>query len=534
MIKALLKKELLQFLSIYTFSRKTGKQRAVGASVLLLGALALAFISISVMFFGMYMLLGEAIAETEARWLLFALSGGLTLTMGVLGSVFTTYSVLYKAKDNELLLSMPIPSRTILFVRILTVVVMNLISCLIPWAPSLIAYILCMGFSPAVLVSHALMALALTAFATVVTSVLGWLVALVSRHIKNKSLVTVVLSLVFMAGYYIIYFRMNSIIRAVITNLDKVEAAMHGWGWPLMQIGRAASGELLPLAVTVLAVAALFALMYFVLSRTLFAVITATAKTRKAVYHEKRAKRASVNAALLRREFKRFLSSPTLLLNSGLGVILVIAGAAAAIIKADALRGFIEGIGLPEFMLKGLPALPLAAVSLILSMDCFTASTVSLEGRSISLIQAMPVPAVRVLRMKELTHILINGIPGVIASIALGIVVRSSPLETALTAVCSAVFVWLTAAFGLMMNLIKPNLEWTNESVPVKQGLPVLFALLFGTGLAFIFAGAAVGIGMFTGPVPVIAASGAIWAVAALLIDLWIKKKGAEKFSHLT
>lgn len=534
MIKALIKKELLQFLSIYTVNRKTGKSRSVGVTALLLMILAFAFVSIAFMFFGMYMVLGETIAESGENWLLFSMAGTVTLAFGVLGSVFTTYAILYRAKDNELLLSMPIPAGTIIFVRILTVFVTSLISCLITWAPSLLAYFICMGFSVTVLFSHLLMALMLTALVTVLTSVLGWLVALVSRHIRNRSLVTVVLSLVFIAGYYVVYFRMNSIIRSVIANLDRIEEAMHGWAWPLMQIGRAAEGRLLPLAVITIIASGLFALMYYVLSKTLFAVITASAKTKKAVYREKSAKRTGVCPALLRREFRRFFATPTLLLNSGLGAIMVIAGSVAALIKADALRAFLDGMGLPEFVMKGLPVLPLAAAALLLAMDCFTASTVSLEGKAICLIQSMPVDSKLILRMKELTHIIINGVPAVVACIALGAVVRSSVIEVAVSAVCSVIFIWLTAAFGLMMNLLKPNLEWTNESVPIKQGVPVLFSMLFGMGAAFLFTFSSLGIGMLTGPLPVMIAWGVLWAVAAVLIDVFINKKGAEIFSRLS
>ena len=47
-------------------------------------------------------------------WLYFAIMGLITICMGVVGSVFNTYASLYLAKDNDQLLSMPIPSRRII------------------------------------------------------------------------------------------------------------------------------------------------------------------------------------------------------------------------------------------------------------------------------------------------------------------------------------------------------------------------------------------------------------------------------------
>lgn len=533
MIKALIKKELLQFLSIYTFDRGKGKKRSAAASAAFLLILGFSFLSLSVMFFGSYMLLAEPIAAAGSDWMLFSMTGAVTLTIGVIGSVFTTYAMLYKAKDNELLLSMPIPPRVIILVRMATVFLTSLVSCAIAWTPSLAAYVINMGFSPTVLFSHVLMLFVLTALVTVVTSVLGWLIALVSRFFRNKSLVTVVLSLVFIAGYFVFYSRMNRIINTVIANLDKIEAAMHGWGWPLMQIGRAANGEILPLALIILLAAGLFALMYFVLSKTLFSVLTSTGKVKKAVYREKRARLGSVGSALLKREFAHFLSCPTLILNTGLGALMVVAGAIAAVIKAPAIRDFLAGFGFTGILSYAVRLLPMLLVSLVVSMDCFTSSSVSLEGKRIWLIQTMPVPAAKVLRVKELTHFLINGVPAVIASVALCFVVRCSVAETVLSAVGSLVFIWMTAAFGLMMNLIKPNLEWTNESVPIKQGLPVLFSMLFGAGSVFVSAIASMGLASLVGTWPAMLLLSAVWAAEAAVFDLWIRKKGSLKFSFL-
>ena len=57
-------------------------------------------------------------------WLYFA-TGLYGSGLSVFGSVFATQSQIYDAKDNGLLLSMPIPPRTILLSRVLPLVVLN-------------------------------------------------------------------------------------------------------------------------------------------------------------------------------------------------------------------------------------------------------------------------------------------------------------------------------------------------------------------------------------------------------------------------
>lgn len=58
------------------------------------------------------------LCEMGLTWLYFAMAGTVALALSMLGSVFMTQAQLYDAKDNELLLSMPIPPKYILLTRI--------------------------------------------------------------------------------------------------------------------------------------------------------------------------------------------------------------------------------------------------------------------------------------------------------------------------------------------------------------------------------------------------------------------------------
>ena len=58
------------------------------------------------------------LCEMGLTWLYFAMAGTMALALSMLGSVFMTQAQLYDAKDNELLLSMPMPPKYILLTRI--------------------------------------------------------------------------------------------------------------------------------------------------------------------------------------------------------------------------------------------------------------------------------------------------------------------------------------------------------------------------------------------------------------------------------
>lgn len=108
-------------------------------------------------------------------WLYFALFGIIGLMFGVFGSVFNTYAALYKANDNDLLLSLPVPVGSILLSRLLGVYLMGLMFSAVVFVPAATVY-LCIDFSVGTLLGCILGMLSISVFAFVLSCALvGWL-----------------------------------------------------------------------------------------------------------------------------------------------------------------------------------------------------------------------------------------------------------------------------------------------------------------------------------------------------------------------
>lgn len=533
MLKALIKKELSQLGSFYFFDSRKGRRRSRGAAAAYVLLFVFLFFTMAAMFLGLAHLLAEQLIPAELDWLYFAMMGLTAVMFGVIGSVFTTHTILYKAKDNETLLAMPIPPSKILLSRMLIVYGSSLLLVMAVWLPAMLCYAAegASGWLPVIL--QILLMIMLAALVTVLNCALGWLVALISRRLRSKTAATVILSLVFLGAYYFFYFKIRDVLAYIISSLDKFEAAFRGWGWPLSQLGLGASGEVLPAIIFTLMMAGLFAIAYAVLSATLLRILTASNAGRKAVYREKRAAQSSVERALLGKEFRRLTGSATYLLNCGLGLLIMLAGAVLLIIKAETVRSqfpaILESIGLGGALTIIIPA----AICFICSMDLFTTSTVSLEGKSIWILQSMPVEASKVLRAKVDMHLILNLLPSWVLFAAAAIVFRLPAADAVSGAALVFAFNLFIAEFGLMMNLLKPNLEWTNEAVPIKQGMPVMLTLFIG----WITAGLSFGIGLALNAfLPAFAAVlifAALFLVSGVVIGNWVAKRGAEIFSNL-
>ena len=91
-------------------------------------------------------------------------------------------------------------------------------------------------------------------------------------------------------------------------------------------------------------------------------------------------------------------------------------------------------------------------------------------------------------RAKLLVQVLVTGVPMALTGVCVVLAVRPSAAAAVLLMVLPQVFVWLSAGFGLMLDLKRPNLTWTNEVTVVKQRLTVLIAMLSGWVYAAVIA----------------------------------------------
>ena len=126
MLKTLIKKQLLELNKSFFVDRKTGKGKSArSATFSIVLFILLMIFAIGGMFCYMSYSMRPLITYGMS-WLYFAIMGATAALFGVFGSVFNTYSSLYDAKDNDLLLSMPIPVRDIMAARLIGVYLMGL------------------------------------------------------------------------------------------------------------------------------------------------------------------------------------------------------------------------------------------------------------------------------------------------------------------------------------------------------------------------------------------------------------------------
>lgn len=480
MVKILLKKQLYEINQSFFYNRKKGTARSKTSSVIfIVFFVLLMLVVLGGIFGGLSVALGKPLISADLGWMYYCIMTGIAIMLGVFGSVFNTYSSLYNAKDNDLLLSMPIPVKDIIISRLLGVYLMGLMYSGIVIIPSAIVYLFLNGLSFKAFLGSLMLVINISVFVFVLSCALGLLVAKITLKLKNKSFITVLSSLVFIGVYYFCYFKASSVITSIIKNAAEIGGKLKANYYPVYFTGKSGEGDIVPLLCVTGVVAVLFYLTYLLVSKSFLKIAISSASARGKIKKEKVSHLRPVKSALLAREFRRYTSSAPYMLNCGLGSLLIVMACAAILIKAKTVRSFAGLMG--NFGGREIVYFVIAAMLCFVSFtNDITAPSVSLEGKSFWIIRSLPVKTIDILKAKLELHIILTSVPLLICSVIISVVLRMPVIYSFLTVVLTQITVLLSALFGLYMNALKPNFNFANETVVVKQSLCVFFNLVGG------------------------------------------------------
>lgn len=534
MFGILLKKQMTEIFRGYFYDAKKNKKRSKVSTILFI---LMYIVIMAGLLGGIFSYLALQLCGTfvtlHMSWLYFLIMSSIAIALGAFGSVFNTFSGLYLSKDNDLLLSMPIPVRSILVARLMGVYLMGLMYSAVVILPTTIVYWIKAEITPLAILGSLLLIFLISMIVLILSCILGWCVAKLSLKLKNKSFVTVLLSLAFIALYYFVYFKAQSLIQDLLLNAVAYGEKVKGKAYPLYLFGRIGEGDILGMILYTLAILALGVLIFWILHRSFIHIATATGSVGKVAYRERRGKRKSEFGALVAKEFGRFTSSPNYMLNCGLGTIFLIVVGTIFLLKGNKMIEFVNQIWSGEGMNGVVVVMGAVAVCLTISMNDMVVPSVSLEGKSLWIAQSLPIQPWNVLRAKLAVQLLLTGIPVIFCDICLGIVLRERVSWMLPALILPFVFTAFMAVFGLFLGIKMPNLTWTNELAPIKQSLSVLismfggWALIAGIAILYFVGGRKIGCEWYLTLVIL------IFAILTVILYQWLKKKGTMIFAQL-
>lgn len=531
MTKLLIKKQIMEVFSWLYRDRKTGKNRDKKGIIRSGLMYLILFVFLGMIFYGMAVSMCGPLVSAGFDWLYMAMMGIVGLTFGVFGSVFNTYASLYQAKDNDFLLSMPVPVRSILIARLSGVYAMGLLYEFVVMVPAVGVYLVTAENHPAAVVFCLLLPWILSVLVLTISCILGYVVALVSSRLKNQKIITVLISLLFFGGYYYFCGNASGLLQTILEHPGAFAGHFKGAAYPFWRMGLAAEGSISSMLLFTGMVLLVFCIVYGILQHSFLRLATVNRGAGKIKYVEKKAHVSSVEQALLRKELCRFFQSTSYMLNCGLGLVMMVLAAVLLVFRHEMVQDMLQ-TDLAGY--RDIAVLLAAATACILiATNDITAPSVSLEGKNYWILQVFPVTGWQILKAKIKLSLVLNSIPSLLFTVAAELVLKPALLPAILLPLTICSFMVLIAGFGLFCNLKAPNLNWTNEIVPIKQSMGVTLTLFGG----WLFVAAAGGLCYLGRKILTPSAALALVFVVVCVLDVillrWLSRKGSEILEHL-
>ena len=533
LVGTLLIKQLLELLAMFTGKGRQGK-RSRKNGVIALVAMIICLLVLAGFSFSMSKLLCSAALALGQPWVFFAMMGIGTLLMGIVGTVFMTYSAVYMAKDNDILLAMPMPPRYILGTRILGCFLLAVVFEWLLWIPCIVTYTMQAGFSASAFLAQILMLILLPMFTVALSCILAWVIAVVAKRAKHKNFIRIFLSIVFFGIYYVFCFRAYEYIQSMILHMGDIGAGIHKFGYPIYLLGKACEGGLLQLLLFTVVAAGAFVLVYLVLARSFFSLATAEKSRSTAADFTKEDlnkiadKPQSLMRTLLNREMKHYLSSATYMLNSSMGTLLMIIGAAALLIKGGDIRQTLAF--LPPQYVGWIVLLLCGAVAMVTGLNLLTAPSISVEGPHLWVLQSLPLTPREIIRSKVTFHMLMTAIPAVLLSLGALAAFRPPAVWWIAMPAFTLLYTLTTALLGMVMGLKYPRLDWKEESMAVKQGMAVFMTMILDMVLVLVLGGACYFLHHSFDPMECYTGCMVVLAFLCLYFRKWIRTKADTLF----
>lgn len=534
MLKTLLRKQLTEFKYSYFTSKKTGKKRSKKAIIGLSILYFYIYILLLFAFFGVTMGIFIFINTKKNAWIMFAIMCFLTVFVSTFINMLITKGILYEAKDNEMLLALPIKDRYILFSRMLHVLLNSLIYTSIIWIPAVISYQINFGFNLSTLLYGIIIYFLLSLVVVILACLFGYLLSLIDKKLHKKNLFQTLITLLFLAIYYVVYFNAKNIMDALLANLPLFTKTIRTKVFILYAISKAATGETLNLLISVLLCLLIFIVGFLIINANYRKLLISTPSTKKKSFNGIYSKQSSIHNTLISRELKLFFSNSTYTINVGLGVVILVIGSIAAIIFKDKISEAIVIINTIPIIKECIPILIFCVPCMIVSMDALATPAVSLEGKSYWIIRSLPVSSYDVLNAKRLLQFRMNVIPAILFTFVCTYIFKIEGISQVLLILITGVTCSFISYFDLFLGIMGINLKWNNEIVPVKQAGNVFVAILGGmilfSGIFLLYAFLLI---KYINPDIYLICLMVLFELICIFMNMWLKKGGVRRFEEV-
>lgn len=466
----------------------------------------------------------------------------ITVIIIVTEGVYKSGDLLFSPKDNDMLLAMPIKKPTIVLARMIKFYAFEMIYCLIFLLPAIIAYAVNTDVKPSFYLVAPTMLLLVPVIPIVISCVVGLGISEIAVRFKHRAFWQVILSFVALFAILTVILTVNMNSGFDNGSMVMIGDKINTFYYPAAAFTRLATSfdiwEYLLFVAVNLGLAIIAVLL---ISRFYFQMITrvnAIKKSRSAVLKYDFKRHGQVYT-IVRKEMSRYFSTPVLLTNTALGLVLFLVAAGALCFNYDSIvasiTGSVENFPLsPDEIWEYLPSVAFILVAFASLMTFITATTISLEGKAFNLLKTLPVSGKKVILSKVLAAMLLITPFTLIGSIVMMVRFQFDVPSGILVSVAAIAMPLVAELIGVLINLKYARFDAENDAVVVRQSAGVMVATFLGLGMVLCTASLTFTVVFLTEQTMGLLMMDAIFVVIALFLCLAAVTRGEEKYTKLS
>ncbi len=417
-----------------------------------------------------------------------------TIILTLVEGIYKSQGILFDAKDNDLLFSLPIEKSKILFVRIFKLLSFQFLYNALFMIPAYVVYIYYEHPGISFYLISILMTFLLPIIPTVISSIIGYVVKAVSVKFKAKKIVQTVFTMIIFFGIFYISLNTQAILENVINNAESINAVIKKVYYPAgAYIDLIQNFNLTTLLILIVVNIVPLVIFIMIASRFYFGIISKSSekgKNKKLKNIESKVKVKSKLSALVSKELKRYFSSTVYIFNTSFGLILLLIVTIAMSVNINGVINTItEGEGIDiNTIISLMPKIFFCLVTYTACMTSITSSSRSLEGKSFNITKSLPTSVDTILLSKILMSCIITMPVILISDLIFFIAFKVGIIDILFILAISILMPILIAIIGLFTNLKYPKMNASSDTEVVKQSMSTTIAVFSGMILGLVFA----------------------------------------------
>ncbi|HNZ77483.1 MAG TPA: ABC transporter permease [Bacilli bacterium] len=406
--------------------------------------------------------------------------------LSVVMTITRANGYLFKAKDFELLMTLPVKPQAIIASKLVNLLIVNYLIIFYTYVPALIIYTIFnpTGFLFWVLAIVAILFIPLLSVA--LCGFIAYFIGMIPIKRKFKNLATIIFSLVFVSavmlgsmGAEVIETDPQGFTDSVVNILNKASfLAPFAFSGIRGNIGHF-------LIFVVISVIPFLGFIWLV-GRNYHKTNTTTISGDVVKdFKLGEIKAVGQTKAILNKEIKKYFGTPMYLLNTSSGPLLSLIILILMIINTDEIVNAGGEMNNQVFTL-----IIIGILTFMVSLTSTTSCSLSLEGKNFWIIKSAPIPAKTIFMGKILVNIIVTIPIIIIDTIVVAIFLKFNLFNIMMIALIPSLFAISISFLGLYANLLIPRFDYDQEIKAIKQSISVLVTMAFSFIITILLVGA--------------------------------------------